>query len=43
MAVKDEEKNTAIKRLTSIFEKTNKNARSRAISDLGGTDGVEAQ
>jgi hypothetical protein len=40
MAVKDEEKNITIKKLTSIVEK---NARRRAVSDLGCTDGVEAQ
>jgi hypothetical protein len=34
--------NITIKRLPSIAEK-NKNARSSAVSDLGGTDGLEAQ
>ena len=43
MTVEDEEKNITIKKLTSIVERTNKNARSRAVSDLVGTDGKEAQ
>ena len=42
MAVKDEETKYYDKKLTSIVEK-NKNARSHAVSDLGGTDGEEAQ
>ena len=43
MAVKDEETKYYDKKLTSIVERTNKNARSRAVSDLVGTDGKEAQ
>jgi hypothetical protein len=43
MAVEDEEKNITIKKLTSIVEKNGKNARSHAVSDLGGTNGKEVQ
>lgn len=40
MAVKDEETKYYDKKLTSIVEK---NVRPRAVSDLGDTDGEEAQ
>jgi hypothetical protein len=41
--LKTKKKNITIKKLTSIVEKNGKNARSHAVSDLGGTNGKEVQ